>query len=128
MCHVNFSKFSPALNLKVAMRSFDVPAAEKCPDLALALALTHHLYFTHHYPFDILAEKLAACTTDVLLTEFMPHGLGVGKPHIDPLPESYTLDVFIHELGKYFQSLEVVDYKGFAHRKLIIARERRALR
>lgn len=125
-CHANFSSFSPTLKLKVALTAFNPPPARTTPDLALALALTHHLYFTHHYDFVTMAAKLAQCTTDVLLTEFMPDGLGVGKPHIYPLPAGYTLEIFTRELGKYFKSIEVVEYHGFAHRKLIIARGRYA--
>lgn len=123
-CYLNFLNFSDKLRVKVALAPFGAPPAEKVPDLALALALTHHLFFTHHYNFEVMARTLASCTTDILITEFMPNGLGVGKPHISPLPEDYTLEIFTRELGRFFRSIEVVDYIGFEHRKLIIARER----
>ncbi|MBN2143599.1 MAG: hypothetical protein JW774_03150 [Candidatus Aureabacteria bacterium] len=65
-------------------------------DLALALALTHHLSLSQRFPFSFVTQVLSSYTSNVLITEFMPNGLGTGKtgPVPDPLPEHYTLQNF----------------------------------
>lgn len=78
-------------------------------EMAVALALTHHLFFTMQYPWKYIVDLLASYTSDVLLTEFMPNGLGViRKP--DWLPDNYRLEVFAGHLERYFQQVEVIDY------------------
>lgn len=80
-----------------------------CGEMAVALALTHHLFFTMHYPWKYIVDLLASYTSDVLLTEFMPNGLGViRKP--DWLPDNYRLEVFAGHLRRYFQQVEIIDY------------------
>lgn len=77
-------------------------------DLVLGLALTHHLSLSQHHRFENIAERFAAYTTDVLLTEFMPYGLGSTKPHPDPLPAGYNLQEFIAAHRPHFGKLEVI--------------------
>lgn len=84
---------------------------EKRGELALALALTHHMFFTHEYRLPIIARELASHTSNSLITEFMPMGLGKTKPIPDPLPENYKLNILTDELLKYFKKVEVIDYK-----------------
>jgi len=82
---------------------------EQQGDLAIALALTHHLFFTAHYPWKLIATCLARHTHGALLTEFMPHGLcGVETP--DSLPPAYRLEHFTGELERHFDRVEVIDY------------------
>lgn len=77
--------------------------------LALALALTHHLFFTANYRWKLIANCLAKHTSNALLTEFMPHGLQ-GTTIPDNLPPDYRLDLFLAELERHFLRVEVIDY------------------
>jgi predicted O-methyltransferase YrrM len=119
-CHLNFRRCSPDLRMKVARSGFQTHRHRKA-DLVLALALTHHLFFTHRYSFEALARILSESTTKFLVTEYMPNGLGVGKPHPDPIPPAYALPRFLEELSKRFTKVECIDYVGYQHRKLIVA-------
>lgn len=80
-----------------------------CGEMAVALALTHHLFFTMHYPWKYIVDLLASYTSDVLLTEFMPNGLGVTR-RPDWLPDNYRLEVFAGHLRRYFEQVEIIDY------------------
>jgi hypothetical protein len=76
----------------------------------LALALSHHLRLAQGYPFLYIAKLFASLTEEVLITEFMPNGLGIGKPQPDPLPGDYTLDAYLNALRNYFKKVRVIDY------------------
>lgn len=84
---------------------------EKRGELALALALTHHMFFTHQYRLPLIARELASHTSHALITEFMPAGLGKNKPIPYPLPENYKLEILTEELSKYFKNVEIINYK-----------------
>ena len=72
---------------------------------------THHLLLTQRVPVDQIVDKLARLADEHLLVEFMPHGLGPkGTDVPDPLPESYTLEVFKAALEARFASVEEVEY------------------
>jgi SAM-dependent methyltransferase len=90
-----------------AMESAPVP---RKAELALALALTHHLLLGQGYTFEAVASMLARATTSALVVEFMPNGLGGTVPYPDPLPGWYTLDNFIASLRPHFGRVEIVDY------------------
>lgn len=98
-----------------------------CGDMAVSLALTHHLFFTMHYPWKYIVDLLASYTSDVLLTEFMPHGLyGIQKPEF--LPDNYRLEVFVGHLRRYFKQVEVIDYPRLpeeAPRIFLLCKEKR---
>ncbi len=87
----------------------DVTAEHEQGDLALALALTHHLFLTNHYPWQSIAKLLANHTNKNLITEFMPYGLHTKsvQPH---LPAHYTIEHFVKELYVYFTNVEIVEY------------------
>ena len=95
-------------------------------DLAIALAVTHHLALGQRYPFSYILERLAAFTKDALLVEFMPNGLGgAAGPGPDPLPDWYSEPQFLAALRERFNIVEIVDYpRDPAHspRTLILAR------
>lgn len=76
----------------------------------MALALTHHLNLTEKLPFHIIAKILSDFTENVLITEFMPNGLGITQKAPDPLPDDYNLNTFLEALAKYFRSVKIVDY------------------
>lgn len=95
-------------------------------DLAIALAVTHHLALGQRYPFSYIIERLAAFTKDALLVEFMPNGLGgAAGPSPSPLPEWYSEALFLTALRERFSSVEVVNYSrdpSHSLRTLILAR------
>jgi hypothetical protein len=119
-CHRNFRTCPEQYRVKVAQHGF-TSHAHRPAELVLALALTHHLFHTHAYSFEAIARILAASTTKHLITEYMPNGLGVGKPHPDPLPPAYAEKVFLDELSRYFPSVRCVEYADYTHRRLILA-------
>lgn len=77
----------------------------------LALALTHHLRLGQKFPFHFIAEILSRVTESLLITEFMPNGLGVMRKSPDPLPDDYTIETFIAAFERHFRSVRVVDYE-----------------
>lgn len=98
-------------------------APGKRGELVMALALTHHLYFTHRYRLPIAARALAEHSEGALLTEFMPNGMGGTVPNPDPLPADYRLETFTDELARYFSRVEVIDYPmpaGHAKRVMVL--------
>lgn len=112
-------------NVQVAVR--DVFAKEGMPraDCALALALTHHLSITHKFPFAFIAKTLAGFTSNLLITEFMPDGLGRNEPSPNPLPDGYCLDGFLTALRGRFRFVETIPYPypaDFSKRTLIFCR------
>lgn len=89
----------------IVSESRTVYARMQC-DMALALALTHHLSLSQHIPFESIAWTLAGYTNKRLLVEFMPFGLGIGNPSAN-LPDWYTLENFVRAFRKYFPHIEV---------------------
>jgi hypothetical protein len=95
--------------LSVTAAVHDVMKAPRAiGDLVLGLALTHHLSLSQKHRFGNIAERFAAYTTDVLLTEFMPYGLGSTKPHPDPLPTGYALREFVEAHRPHFGKIEII--------------------
>lgn len=96
-------------------------------ELATALALTHHLFFTNGYPWKYIAKLLASYTSKDLLTEFMPNGLGVNvRPNY--LPENYRLECFSRHLERHFARVEILDYpvkQGDSPRVFLLCRDKR---
>lgn len=78
-------------------------------ELATALGLTHHLFFSCMYPWKFIAFLLAARCTRHLLTEFMPWGLRVDAPPED-LPPQYNVQLFVAQLERHFHKVEVLSY------------------
>jgi len=99
-------------------------------ELVLALALTHHLFFTNSCSFEAIAKILSSYSDKHLITESMPLGLGTGRsgrPSPDPLPEGYKLELFKSSLEKYFGRVESIDYPvppGVSPRVLIVCKDR----
>ena len=100
----------PTPKITVALRDLIKPNSTLSGDLAMGLALTHHLSISRNYPFSWIAEMLASYTTDALITEFMPYGLGGNHPVPDPLPDHYRLENFRESFTKHFREVEVIDY------------------
>lgn len=117
-----------AMSVTCACADVFEPRRERtAPDLALAPALTHHLTLTQRFPWSAVAAAFARNTTSALITEFMPHGLGVKKQ--GQIPEWYRLENFRDALSVHFDSVEIVDYPAdpaASPRTIILARGRRS--
>lgn len=109
-----FARTRPeALNIACACGDVMRPPHERTSlrrdaDLVLALALTHHLTLGQGFSFSSVLDTLARYTTDKLLVEFMPHGLGGTVPKPDPLPTWYTRENFEAELAARFERVSIV--------------------
>ncbi len=96
-------------------------------DVALALALTHHLFLTNHHPWKLIVRYLSGHTNKHLITEFMPNGLMVHEKQPN-LPANYTLELFVEQLERYFSKVEIIERevpKGSANRILILCTDKR---
>ena len=97
-------------------------------ELVLALALTHHIGISQRYPFSLIAKVFSSYSTEALLTEFMPNGLGGTHSVPDPLPPGYSLENFIKAFKPYFRRIEIIYYpvpKGWSYRIFILCTGRR---
>lgn len=104
-CYINI-KGKNNIKAKIATASVGYKT-DTIPDLAIALALTHHMFFTGKFRLEIIAKLLSCQTSKYLITKFMPNGLGGNTPKPNPLPSDYNIDIFISELKKYFYNVEV---------------------
>ena len=86
----------------------------------MALALTHHMFLGQKMSFNNIAFQLAKYSTDVLVTEFMPDGLGIGVPSPNPLPEEYTLETFKASFKPYFNKIEDIQYPSGKSRRIFV--------
>lgn len=122
-----FLRNQPSINLVASLEDFESAPYEA--DLVLGLALTHHLYFTVGLTFDAMAAKFAEMTKNVLITEFMPDGLGGTpvhpKPAPIPFPKEYNIEAFLAAFRNKFGSVEVVNYKrrGPSTRTLVVCKK-----
>jgi hypothetical protein len=78
-------------------------------DLVLALALTHHVSLTEKYNFRYIAKRLAELSTNSVIVEFMPNGLGVLEKQTN-LPEWYTLEEFLAAFQTHWSEVWVENY------------------
>ena len=83
------------------------PATERLPcEMALAIALVHHLVFSQHMRFDQIAKGLAAFSRRWLLVEFpAKEDKHVSKMYTDSFGW-YSLDGFRSELMKYYSTIQ----------------------
>jgi hypothetical protein len=96
--------------LSVTIASYDITTPRMHypqADLVLALAVTHHISLTQGFPFSYIAGQLARFTSNALITEFMPNGLGAAIVP-ESLPEWYRLDLFLEAFGKAFKKVTVI--------------------
>ncbi len=99
--------------------------SEKKADFVLALAVTHHMCFTQRLSFNYIAWTLSSYSTNILVTEFMPDGLGIGRPSPDPIPREYTLENFIKSLTPYFDKIEHIKYPSGPSKRIFVICEGR---
>lgn len=79
----------------------DISSRLKC-DLAVALAVTHHLILGNGFLIDAIFERIALYSSKYVLIEFMPIGLWGGEQDVKPVPEWYTANWFRLHFQKYF--------------------------
>lgn len=75
-------------------------------DLAVALAVTHHLLLGNKYSLQVIFERLSGFSDKYVLTEFMPLGLWAAGEEVKALPDWYTIDWFRKHFMEYFELLE----------------------
>lgn len=103
---LDFAWPSPGMGLM----NFRAPAVDrlKC-EMALALALVHHLVHLYAMQFDYIVEGLSEFTTRWLLTEFIPYN----DPHLSQWNSRrldwYCLDNFLAALKVRFRVIEIME-------------------
>ena len=93
-------------------------------EMVMALALTHHLSLSQSFGFDAIASIFSEFSERYLITEYMPNGVGVGKPHPDPLPPWYTLDNFLGCLGKHFSKITTMESSPYPTPRIMVVCEK----
>jgi hypothetical protein len=80
---------------------FMLPSERFKSDVAIALALTHHLLLSQGYDIDDILKNVSAYARKYVFVEFMPLGLWVTgqKPNV---PDWYTPDWFRQSFVKFF--------------------------
>ena len=89
------------LNFMLPRDPSDTSSRLKC-DLAVALAVTHHLILGSRFSIDAIFERVSLYSRKYVLIEFMPIGLWGGEEDIKPVPDWYHVDWFREHFQKYF--------------------------
>lgn len=89
----------------------------KCSDLLVANALTHHLLLTQCMTAESMMKRFGLLTNKYLIVEFMPWGVNKHKT-----PSWYTIDWFLSVLQE--GGFKVLHIKDFKRRIVIIAKKR----
>lgn len=84
----------------------------RCSDLVVANALTHHLLLTQGMTREDMVSRFLLLTNRYLIVEFTPRGVNKHK-----MPKWYTLDWFLEGICKEFNILKI---KEFNNRIIII--------
>ncbi|UZP66037.1 hypothetical protein N1030_10425 [Desulfovibrio mangrovi] len=93
---------------------WQLPLAAK-GEVALSLAISHHLSITQKKPMNFIAQTLAAYCDKTLISEFMPYGLGNTKYYPDPFPEDYSLSNYLTAFDSLFERVKVIFYPTRKH-------------
>ena len=83
----------------------DIPGTCKrlACDLAIALAVTHHLLLTANFSLPAIFERLKAYSKRYVMIEFMPLGLWAINDKEEPaIPEWYTVEWFRYHFSQHF--------------------------
>ena len=78
-------------------------------DLALALALVHHLVFKNNCRFELIARELSKYTKKCLLVEFVPPEDYFVKDWMSENYRWYSLENFVLALKRFFRNIELMD-------------------
>jgi len=130
-----FLKLHPEFKVESYLLNFMLPMQQESithykSDLALALAITHHLLLTQKFKVSGVFEKIKEYTNKYVFIEFMPLGLWGGDPiHKPEVPTWYTAQWFEAEFKKHFTLLHievleshVINKKREPHRVLFIGK------
>lgn len=90
------------LNFMFTQNQNDTEDRLRC-DLAVALAVTHHLILSAGFSLQVIFERLAGFSNEYVLIEFMPLGLWAAGEVVRPLPEWYNSKWFRDNFERYFQ-------------------------
>ncbi len=88
----------------IAKLRFMLPSERFRSDVAIALALTHHLILSQGYDIEEVFRNISAYTGKYVLIEFMPLGLWAAGQKPD-VPAWYTRDWFRQSFAKFFDLL-----------------------
>lgn len=116
--------------LSIACSVDDFVTTKRHADTVVSLALTHHLAIPGKMTFDFISRRYAQMSKRNLLVEYMDNGVGSTVVKPDPLPEHYKLEYFLEGLRRFFDKVEIVDYKRpprFSVRTLIKCTGRNAV-
>ena len=101
-------------NVSVALLNFmfTIGIEDTCKrlksDIAIALAVTHHLILSQQYSINIVFERLSAFSDKYVVIEFMPLGLwSIHTKTGTTTPEWYNQEWFEGEFIKYFKILHI---------------------
>ncbi len=105
----NYIKKSQIQKISPVMLNFmftpDIPGTCKrlACDLAIALAVTHHLLLTANFSLPAIFERLKAYSKRYVMIEFMPLGLWAINDKEEPaIPEWYTVEWFRYHFSQHF--------------------------
>jgi hypothetical protein len=85
----------------IAKLRFMVPTERFRSDIAVALALTHHLVFSQGYHIEDVLKNISAYAKKYVLIEFMPLGLSATDPEAK-VPGWYTAEWFRRAFVRFF--------------------------
>ncbi|MEG2173293.1 MAG: hypothetical protein RRY29_08535 [Desulfovibrionaceae bacterium] len=126
--HQYLREYNVDARIKLQVGTVDTPFKQQ-GELVLALALTHHLFFTHHHPWKLIVRCFADFSSKHLLTEFMPNGL-CGLKKLENPPPTYRLELFVEQLERYWEHVEILERpvpEGAANRILLLCTNKRAV-
>ena len=73
-------------------------------DIALSLAVTHHLILTSGFSLSAILERLASYSKKYVMVEFMPLGLwSIENKKEQKLPDWYNVEWFRKEFSSKFE-------------------------
>jgi hypothetical protein len=78
-------------------------------ELAMALAVTHHLVFKRYLTFPGIAERLSEFTSRWLLVEFVPPSDRYVSQWMTDEFAWYRQHAFVEALGRYFGRIDVIE-------------------
>lgn len=85
------------------------PPARLKSELAMALAITHHLVLDQGYTLDYVLSTVESYATRYVIVEFMPLGLySSATDSGPPVPAWYTQDWFVAEFERHFRLVDVI--------------------
>jgi len=84
-------------------------------EVALSLAISHHMFITQKMPMTFIAHILSAYSQKILISEFMPYGLGSTKYQPHPLPKGYDMMNYINAFKGIFRRVKIIYYPTLSH-------------